>query len=198
MKRICILILLFIFCNSLFAQLGLNVGLKAGLNYSNLTNSTGINADRFTGYLIGGFIAPKPKKFLGFRSEFILSRQGYNYRTNTDSGDVTLDYILLPQLITFNFSKRMQLQIGGQAAFLLNTGVDSTGNGSSGSLFNYLNQFDYGFVAGGEIVPLGGFFIGARTNISISSLSKKGTRPNYIPDSKARNNVIQAYVGWRF
>lgn len=198
MIRTFLLFMLILLSTSSFSQLGLNVGLKAGVNFSNLNNATGINADRYTGYMFGGYIAPKPKKFFGFRSEIILSRQGYNYRTSMDTGKVVLDYLLLPQLITLNFSKRMQLHIGGQAAFLLNAGVDSTGDGSRGSLFNYLNQFDYGVVAGGEIAPIGGLFFGARINISLNNLSRNGSSPNYIPDLEARNNVVQTYIGWRF
>lgn len=198
MKRVCFFILLFSISISSYSQLGLNVGVKAGLNFANLRNASGVNADNYTGYMFGGYIAPKPKKFFGFRSEIILSRQGYDFRTNTDTGNVTLDYLLLPQLITLNFSKRIQLHAGAQAAFLLNTGVDTTGNGSSGSLFDYLNRFDYGLVAGGEISPIGGFFIGARINVSLNNVSNGENSPNFIPGINAKSNVVQAYVGWRF
>ncbi|MEO5946209.1 MAG: porin family protein [Chitinophagaceae bacterium] len=181
-----------------FAQLGINIAVKAGVNFANISNASEIKAESRTGYMIGGYIAPKPKKFFGFRSEIILSRQGYDFKTNTDTGNVTLDYLLLPQLITLNFTKRIQLHAGAQAAFLLNTGVDTTGNGSSGSLFNYLNRFDYGLVAGGEVSPIGGFFIGARINVSLNNVSKGESSPNFIPGVNAKSNVVQVYAGWRF
>lgn len=198
MKRVVFLLLFSSASYVSFSQLGVNIGVKAGINFANLTNATGVNADNYTGYMIGGYIAPKPKKFFGFRSEIILSRQGYDFKTNTDTGSVTLDYLLLPQLITLNFTKRIQIHAGAQAAFLLNTGVDSTGNGSSGSLFNYLNRFDYGLVAGGEVSPIGGFFIGARINVSLNNVSKGESSPNFIPGVNAKSNVIQVYAGWRF
>lgn len=198
MKRVVFLLLLSSTSYLSFSQLGINIGVKGGINFANLTNASGVNADSYTGYMIGGYIAPKPKKFFGFRSEIILSRQGYDFKTNTDTGIVTLDYLLLPQLITLNFTKRIQLHAGVQAAFLLNSGVDSTGSGSNGSLFNYLNRFDYGLVAGGEVSPIGGFFIGARINISLNNISKGGSSPNYIPGVDAKSNVTQVYAGWRF
>lgn len=198
MKKFLILSFFISFSSFSFAQLGLNFGMKAGVNFANLTKASGVNADNYTGYMFGGYIAPKPKKLLGFRSEIMLSRQGYDYQTNTNSGNVTLDYLLLPQLITLNFTKRVQLHVGGQAAFLLNTGVDSTGDGSSGSLFDYLNRFDYGVVAGGEIFPVSGFFIGARINVSLNNVSQGGNRPNFIPGVDAKSNVVQLYTGWRF
>ena len=82
----------------------LRIGVKAGLNFANITNASSIKAGNLTGYMIGGYISPKPKKSLGFRSEIILSRQGYDYKTNTNTGNVNLDYLILPQLITLNFT----------------------------------------------------------------------------------------------
>lgn len=187
-------ILLFLTPALLKAQL--NIGVKAGVNFTNVTNASSINAGSRTGYMIGGYIAPKAKKLLGFRSEIILSRQGYDYKTSSNTGNVNLDYLLLPQLITLNFSKLIQLHVGGQAAFLLNANVDSTDSGS-GSLFDYFNRFDYGVVAGAEISPFMGFFIGGRINVSLNDVSVGGTRPNFIPGIDAKNNVVQFYVGWR-
>lgn len=175
----------------------LSIGIKAGLNFSNITNASSIKADNHTGYMIGGYISPKAKKTLGFRSEIILSRQGYDYKTSRNTGNVNLDYLLLPQLITLNFSKLIQLHAGGQAAFLLNAKVDSTGGSNTGSLFDYFNRFDYGVVAGAEIYPFMGFFIGGRINVSLNDVSVGGTRPNFIPGIDAKNNVVQLYAGWR-
>lgn len=186
----------------LFAQFAFNIGVKAGLNFANVTNATSINSENRTGYLLGGFIATKSKKLFGFRSEFILSRQGYDYKTNTNTGTVNLDYLLLPQLLTIRFSKFIQLQAGGQAAFLLNAKVDSSGGNGNGSLFDYFNRFDYAFVAGGEVSPISGFFVGARLNTSFKKVTQEtpigGRWPNFIPTLDARNNVVQLYAGWRF
>lgn len=181
-----------------FAQL--SIAVKGGLNFANITEEAGINANSRTGYMIGGYIAPKAKKMFGFRSEILLSRQGYDYKTNTNTGTVNLDYLLLPQLITINFSKLIQVHAGGQLAFLLNSSVDSTGSGS-GSLFDYFNRFDYGLAAGAEIYPFKGFFIGGRINVSLNDANKEaplgGSWPNFIPKVNAKNNVVQLYIGLR-
>jgi hypothetical protein len=183
----------------LFAQLG--VGLKAGLNFSNVTSTAGFANNNRTGYMIGGYIAPKAKKLFGFRTEIILSRQGYDYKTNTNTGTVNLDYLLLPELITLNISKKFQFHAGVQAAFLLNARVDSTGS-SSGSLFDYFKRFDYGLAGGAEVSPILGLFIGGRVNISFAKVNKDaplgGSWPNFIPRLDAKNNVVQLYGGWRF
>ena len=83
-----IIVLLCLFPAILNAQL--SIGVKAGLNFANVTNASGIKAESRTGYMIGGYIAPKAKKVLGFRSEIILSRQGYDYKTSTNTGNVNL------------------------------------------------------------------------------------------------------------
>ncbi len=200
MKKLTFYLLLFFPLHG-FAQPGLHIGIKAGLNFADITNASEIKADKRTGYMLGGYIAPKAKKTLGFRSELILSRQGYDYKSSTNTGKVNLDYLLLPQLITLNFSKHLQLQIGGQAALLLNANVDSTNGNNNGSLLSYFKKFDYGLAAGGEIYLFLGLFAGARINISFNSVNKEaplgGNWPNFIPRINAKNNVVQLYAGWR-
>ena len=194
------LLILFLFFPSVInAQIG--IGIKGGLNFANVTNASDVNANSKTGYMIGGYIASGTKKLLSFRSELILSRQGYNYKTATNTGNVNLDYLLLPQLINIKFSKFIQVQAGGQVAFLLNANVDSTGSGS-GSLFDYFKRFDYGLAGGVEIFPFMGFFIGGRINVSLNNANEEaplgGSWPNFIPRVNAKNNVVQLYAGWRF
>lgn len=193
-----VFLVIFFFCGTLSAQFGI----KAGYNYVNVTGKAGINADSRSGYMIGAMFGPKAKKLLGFRSEILLSRQGYDYKTATTTGNVNLDYLVLPQLITFNITKRFEIHAGGQIAFLLNTGVDSSGNNNNSSLFDYFNRFDYGFAGGLQVSPFSGLFIGARMNISLANFNKDQPTgspfPSFIPRADIRNNVVQLYAGWRF
>ena len=65
----------------------------------------------------------------------MFSRQGYDYKTSTNTGNVNLDYIMLPQLISINITKYFSILVGGHMAYLLNAKVDSnattTGNASA-------------------------------------------------------------------
>lgn len=198
MQRLVILFFFFPVC--CFSQL--TVGVKAGVNFANVTEKSGISTNSLTGYMIGGYIAPKQKKVVGYRSELMLSRQGYDYKTNTNTGNVNLDYLLLPQLVVFKFSKKFQVQVGGQVAFLLNAAVDSSGGNGNGSLFDYFKRFDYGAVGGFEVSPFSGFFIGSRLNVSLHNIGKElptgGNNQQFIPGDLIRNNVLQVYAGWRF
>ena len=188
------------------------MGLKFGANFANVTNASNINAANRTGFLVGAFISPgfSGKTVLGYRSEIVFSRQGYDFKTNTKSGAVMLDYILLPQMTTINITRFVQLQAGLQLAYLLNAKADSTGtNGSKNpysAVSDYYNKFEYGFTGGVEIHPAKGLLAGARYNLGLSNIYKQPTTtmpvyPAFIPpanDLKSKNNVVQVFVGYKF
>src|SRR5215207_2745940 len=87
-------------------------GVKAGLNFANVTKASSINNSSQTGFNVAVFLAPPSKKILSSRTELIFSRQGYNYKTNTNSGNVNLDYIMLPQYMAINITKYFQIHVG--------------------------------------------------------------------------------------
>jgi hypothetical protein len=184
------------------------IGIKAGLNFANVTNASDVNASSQTGFLVGLFLAPQSKGLISSRTELVYSRQGYSYASNTNTGNVNLDYILLPQLMGINITKFVQLQIGFQMAFLVNAKADSNSTSSTtnpyGKMMDYYNKFDYGFAGGVEVHPVMGLLIGARYNLSLGNLYKDpssyppGTPPDFIPTVDVKNNVLQLYAGWTF
>jgi hypothetical protein len=182
------------------------IGIKGGINFANITKVSSINNSSKTGYSAGLFFAPKPMGLFGFQSEVGYSRQGYNFETNSNTGNVNLDYILLPQLTTINITKFVQIQLGAQVAFLLNAQASSSNNnlGSYGKLLDYYNKFDYGLAGGLEIHPFKGLLIGGRFNLSLGNLYKNigdpmsGTMPPFIPDVNVKKNVLNIYIGWHF
>jgi hypothetical protein len=189
-----------IVCFPVFASA--QYGIKAGVNFANVTNASSINSESRSGFLAGFFVAPPSKGILGYRSEVIYSKQGYDYKTNTNKGNVELQYILLPQLMCINLTKLLQLQAGAQMAFLINAEADSTSTtgpaGPYSSVMNYYNKFDYGFAAGAEVHPFQGLLVGARWNISLSKLyedAQTGQQPSFRVED-AKNNVIQLFAGW--
>ena len=192
--------LLILFPSCLFAQ----IGLKAGANFANVSSASSINSSSRSGFLVGAFLSPKSKRIISSRTEIIYSRQGYNFKTSTKTGNVNLDYILIPQLMGINITKFVQLQLGAQMAFLINAKADSTNSngttGPYGQVMSYYNKFDYGFAVGGEIHPFKGLLIGARYNISFGKLYsdiQSGQQPSFSSED-AKNNVVQIFAGWRF
>src|SRR5574337_542070 len=102
------------------------VGLKAGVNFANISNASSINSSNRSGFMFGAFLAPKTKGIIASRTEIIYSKQGYNFQTSSNTGNVNLDYIIIPQLMGINITKFVQLQLGMQMAYLLNAKADST------------------------------------------------------------------------
>ena len=189
----------------------IGIGVKAGFNFSNVTNASQINAASRTGYHLGIFLAPESKSILSSRTELIYSRHGYNYSDSAAkaAGSIDLDYIMLAQYICINITKYVQIQFGAETGYLLAAKADSgqmmnTGNASANQLLSYYNRFQYGYGGGVEIHPYSGLLIGARYNISLnnlynpSSFSSGGAMPSFAPSVDLKNNIIQIFAGWRF
>ena len=189
----------------------LGLGIKAGLNFTNVTSASSISNSNETGYQVGLFLDPSSSSILGSRTELVYSHQGYNYATGQNTtGHVYLDYIMLAQLMAINITHFVQIQIGSQIAYLINAKADSsmpTGNVSIDNALSYYNRIDFGFSGGLEIRPFMGILVGARYNLSITNLYKiptttgSGEPPSYVPtssDLNFKNNLIQIYVGYRF
>ena len=178
-------------------------GLKAGINFANVSKASSFNSSNRSGFHIGVLLAPTSKKLISSRTETIFSRQGYDYKTGTNSGEVSLDYIQLGQLMSINISKYFSLMLGAQTAYLISAKVDSTGSGSGGSgsagIMELYNRMDYGYAVGAEVHPFKGLLIGARYNVSLNKLYESmasGQRPSFTSED-AKNNVVQIYLGWR-
>jgi len=182
-------------------------GIKAGLNFANVTNASSIGASGQTGWH-AGVLANLGGKLICFRLEVLYSQQGYGFATDSSSGSFTHDYISMSQLIGINITHWVQVQIGGQTGYLLNakatSKTQSTGNATVDNILSYYNRFDYGFGGGLELHPIAGLLIGARYNISLSNLynntfiSSGGGSGNYTPNIDFKNNVVQLFVGYRF
>ena len=106
MKKIIFCLLLISPC-WIFAQ----IGIKAGLNFANVTKVSSINSSSRSGFNVGVFFATSPKKIIGSKTELVFSRQGYNYKTNNSTGNVNLDYIMLPTYLCINISKYFQTSV---------------------------------------------------------------------------------------
>jgi hypothetical protein len=180
------------------------IGFKVGVNFANVTKASSINNNSRTGFH-AGLLWGSSKGIVGFRTELLFSRQGYDYKTSTNTGSVNLDYVMMPQTMSINITKYFSLMFGAQAAFLLNAKVDSakessTGNGSFDKIMDLYNRFDYGYGAGVEIHPIGGLLIGAKINISLGKLYKdaaSGQMPSF-SSLDIKNNLFQVFTGWRF
>ena len=185
------------------------LGLKSGYNWSYVTASAaGVSTDSKSGFMLGAYFAPQVKKGMGFRSEVVFSRQGYSFDEGGKNTAVLNDYIYLPQLTTFNVGKAVQLQLGGQIGFLMNSKLSGVTGAKDSSITSLMNRIDYGFAGGVELRPFKGLMIGGRYNLGLGKLYKKFeqsvTDPNPYPlpfnpeTTNMKNGVVQLFVGYEF
>jgi hypothetical protein len=199
MRKILVLILLSTSIIS-FSQ----IGIKAGLNFANVTKASSINSSSHSGFNAGIFLAPSSKSILSSRTELLFSRQGYDYKSGTNTGKVSLDYIMLPQSMSINITKYFSLMFGMQMAYLINAKADTTtSSGTSNpyeNIMSFYNRFDYGFGAGAEVHPFKGLLVGAKYNLSLAKLYKDAQSRQMPSFSSidAKNNLVQIFAGWRF
>jgi hypothetical protein len=193
---------------------GLGFGIKAGLNFADVTGASDLNTSSLAGFNLGIFIDPHTRGVLGSRTELVFSRHGYNYASDTANGSVNLDYIMLAQYMAIHITKYFEIYIGGQTSYLLGVKVDSSnqsmtgGNAAVSSVLSYYNRFDFGYGGGFEVHPYKGICIGGSYSISLSNLYKQlassytqGGQPSFYPNAASinlKNNVVQIYAGYRF
>jgi hypothetical protein len=192
------------------------LGIKAGLNFTNVTNVSSVNNQSSSGFNVGIFYSTPYKNVIGSKTELVFSRQGYNYETGSVTGKVNLDYIMLPTYMCINITKFFQIQLGMQFGYLMNANVDSTSKSSAGlpgsvsSALSYYNRFSYSVGGGVEVHPFKGLLVGARLNVgltnlykvpdvsSMSTLATMNTTPSFAPEVNMKSNLLQIYLGWKF
>jgi hypothetical protein len=181
------------------------IGLKAGLNFANVTKASSINNSSQTGFHAGILLAAG-KGIVSSRTEVLFSKQGYNYASGSNSGTVNLNYIMLQQGMCINITRFFSLFGGAQTAYLINAKVDSSGQTNNpyspygGQFMSLYNRMDYGVGIGAEVHPVLGLLIGVKYNISLGKLYKSmetGQSPSF-SSSDLKNNVVQLSVGWIF
>lgn len=184
------------------------IGLKAGINFANVTQSSSLNNSNRSGFNLGIILATPGNRLFGSQTEFLYSRQGYNFKTNTNTGVVDLDYLMLPQYMSINITRLVSVLFGCHIAYLINAKVDSTGSSLPGNpasgILKYYEKFDFGFGGGVEVHLVLGLLLGARINLSFGNLfsdlnnPSNGTPPSFVPKVNVKNNLFSIYTGWRF
>ena len=194
-------------------------GLRIGLNYAKVSGgSDSVQYHYKPGLMIAVFFAPSSTGVIGYKSELLYSKQGFDYTNpNGTTGTVSNDYLMIPQMMTINITKYVQLQAGAFAGYLLsskdsNIPKTTTDNDPSKMMLDIMNRFDYGAAAGIEIHPFKGMILNARYNMGFAKLYKEQsdiaqTNPTPVPSFNplakyenidTKNAVIQLSVGYRF
>lgn len=196
------IILFFQVVTASFAQ---SINIKAGLNYINISKAdlSQFNTSSKSGYFVGGGVTTSDG-LVRFTSEFLFSEQGYDYKNSTATGNVDLQYLLFPQTISINLGEFLSIHTGLQPGFATKLKIDSTtlsgDNISLENLAKNIKKVNLSVVAGAELSPIKGLFIGARYNHPLGNFLKNDADKGLVfaPDKNLKNNLIQIYAGIRF
>lgn len=180
MKKILfVTVLLFAMTFSVQAQL-LQLGVKAGLNYSNLTGST-IQTEAITNYHAGLVARIGLTKGFAFQPEILYTTQGASYKGAVSEFTNELGYIAIPAVLILDLNKTFSLELGPQASFLLSErkAIDVKDS----------NSFDFSVVGGLGIKITKSIFVQARYGLGLTEVSA---------NAQAKNSVLQLSAGLLF
>jgi hypothetical protein len=211
MKKIALLLLAGLSFSFAQAQ-GVQYGLKAGVNYSNISGDLqdqDINQNKLG--FVGGITTNIPLSSDGFFNlapELLYSSKGYQYRDDEITvggvktkykGDVSFNYIDLPVMLKIN-AGGLFFEAGPLASYLLDVkdktevkiGEDDYENVEIRPKDEW-GDFEIGYAAGlGFKAPMG-ISLNLRYNGSISALADDDDNGNF---SNSRHSVFQFTVGY--
>lgn len=177
MKKLSILILTIAFSVQSFSQ-GLDFGIKAGMNFANITDATGLTNK--TGFVVGVFAGVKLNDKLGVQGDLLYSQQGAEF----DGGEIDLNYVIIPVVIKYYITESLNLQAGPQFGFVVDDNIKEVFNGISEA-----ESFDLSAVIGAGFEFPFGIRVSGRYNIGLTDIMKLGD---------GKNAVATVAVGYSF
>lgn len=170
---------------SAVAQAQFSVGIKGGLNFSNLDVSDIAGTyDSRTGYHLGAFAQFKFTRF-AIQPEFIYSEQGAKVKDpNLGNFESNFTYLNIPIMLKLYLGGGLNLQAGPQFGFL--TSAKRGGSNVKDQLKN--SDFSAGLGVGWDS-PFG-LSLDARYNLGISDVSDEAA-------AEIKNQVWQISAGFK-
>lgn len=166
---------------------GIKLGIKGGLNVSNLMGDvkdvairTSIHAGLVAEIIVSDNFSVQP--------ELLYSGQGAS-ATFEGGGRYKLDYITLPVLAKFPIAKSLSLETGPQIGFLISSKYKDN---ESNDKIEDLKTIDFGLNAGLNYELNNGVFFQARYNLGLTDIGIAGD------NNRASNAVIQFSIGKLF
>ncbi|MGB0789224.1 MAG: porin family protein [Marinirhabdus sp.] len=172
-------------CFSGAAQ-SLDLGVKAGINFANITDASGL--ENRTGFVAGGFVGARFNERLGLQADLLYSQQGAEF----NAGDFDLTYVNVPIVLKIYLIDGLNLQAGPQFGIL----VDEESRTVLGETINDIATKDYdltGVVGLGLDVPMG-LRAEARYGFGLSNVFE-GDQAGY---SSGKNSVVTLSLGYSF
>ena len=185
MKKIVVLVVTVLISAGSFSQ-GIDFGLKAGVNFSNISGETGFSNK--TGFVAGIFAGAKLSDKIGLQADLLYSQQGAEF----EFGSFDLNYVNVPIVLKYYFSDSFHVHGGPQFGVL----IDDETQTVIGETINDIgtNEFDISGVVGlGVDLPLG-IRLDGRYNFGLADVPNE---KDSAYDS-GKNRVITLSLGYSF
>ncbi len=177
MKKLILVAIVVLFSTTTFAQ-GLDLGLKAGVNFANINDVSG-DLDGRTGFVVGAFVGGKFNDKIGMQADLLYSQQGADF----DIDKIDLNYVNVPVVIKYFLVKGLHIHAGPQFGFVVDDNLNN--------VFMQIGEaesFDLSGVVGvGYDLPLG-LRIDARYNFGLTEIGNEG----------GKNSVVTLSLGYSF
>lgn len=178
-----------LFISAICFSQSLDLGIKAGVNFSNLTDAS--NLTNKTGFVVGAFVGGKLGDKFGIQGDLLYSAQGANSDDPTFE-DLDLNYVNVPVVLKYFISDTFHVHAGPQFGFIVDDNISN--------VFNNIAEaegFDLTGVLGlGLDLPMG-IRIDGRYNFGLSNTIKVNN-PNVTLNEPGRNTVFTLSVGYSF
>ena len=135
---------------------------------------------------------------IGFQPELLYSMQGFKV---AGIGNVGIHYLSVPLLVTFPVTEGLELQVGPQVSYMVNSRVGVINDLFSITYNGLFHNFDAGAVAGVEYKVSDNISLGGRYYLGMTNVNKDfslGNNKNFSDYFQMRNTGIQAYVSFAF
>lgn len=177
MKKLFVAAIVLFMGTTVFSQ-SIDLGIKAGANFSSITDASQLSNK--TGFQAGIFGGIKFSDKIGIQADILYSQQGAKF----DGGEFDLTYVNVPVVLKYYLIQGLNLQAGPQFGFVVDDNVKE--------VFSNLAKAEKsdvsGVVGAGYDFPFG-IRADARYNFGLTDV---------VDGSKNKNSVISLALGYSF
>lgn len=166
-----------------FSQ-GIDLGIKAGANFANISDVSHLSNK--TGFQAGIFGGIKFSEKIGIQADMLYSQQGAEF----DGGEFDLTYINVPIVLKYYIIQGLNIQAGPQFGFVVDDKISFDVFGDISRKAKAENFDLSGVVGAGYDFPMG-IRLDARYNFGLTDVSK-------IDGADGKNSVFSVALGYSF
>lgn len=170
----------------------MSYGVKAGVNYADVSFDGDVPSSGRVGLLAGGFVTIPLFGWLAVQPEVIYTVKGTTVDVADIKSDLIVDYVEVPLLARISIRRKIYVAVGPSMAFRVRARSRTAFGGSTEEidLKEDVESFDLG-VVGAAGIDLGRWVFDGRYTHGSSDIDARD-------DAKVRNRVLSVSAGIRF